>query len=137
MNMNWFFIGSRLADLLIPTLLSISVIVLLYRKYVAPEILASLEAAVKTTTTISSLAGITKAQREGTAGLTKAVTQDIVKARFPEMELIKLAVSPGTWEQIEDALENNPAGVMDLIEKYGHYFGMEQTSGQSQLTTDF
>lgn len=136
--MNWLKIGWDLVDLLIPTLLAVCVIVLGYRKYVAPDLTKALEEAVKVTKTIASLGGIKRAEREGLVDLSKAVTTDIIRAKYPEMDLIKLAVSPSTWEQIEDALENNPAGVMDLIEKYGHYFGMgEAEAGQKQLPTDF
>ncbi len=135
--MNWILIGSKLVDLLLPTLLSIGVIVLLYRKYVAPSLLAALDEAMKTTKTIASLGGITKAQREGTAELAKAVTKDIIMAKYPELEAIKMVVSPSTWTQIEDALENNPTGVMELVDKYGSYFGIEQTTRQTPLQTDF
>lgn len=135
--MNWTKIGWDLASLLIPALLAVLVIALGYRKYVAPDLLAALEEAVKVTKTIASLGGIKRAEREGLVDLSKAVTKDLIATKFPEMELIKLAVSPGTWEQIEDALETNPAGVMELIEKYGHYFGMGQEAGQTPLTTDF
>ena len=138
LTLNWLKIGWELVSLLIPTLLAVIVIALGYRKYVAPDLLAALEAAVKTTTTIASLGGIKRAEREGLVDLSKAVTTDIIRAKYPEMDLIKLAVSPSTWEQIEEALESNPAGVMELIEKYGHYFGMgEAEAGQKTLPTDF
>lgn len=135
--MNWIKIGWELASLLFSALLSVVATVLLYRTYVAPDLTAALEEAVKTTKTIASLGGITRAQREGTAELARAVTKDIIMAKYPELEAIKMVVSPSTWTQIEDALENNPTGVMELVDKYGEYFGIEQASGQSQPTADF
>jgi len=134
--MNWLKIGWELGRLLASTLLSVLIIALGYRKYVAPDLLSALNEAIKTTKTIASLGTIKRVEREGTAKLAKAVTTDLVKAKYPEMEMIKLAVSPATWTQIEEALETNPTGVMELIDKYGHYFGMG-ADGQKPQQFDF
>lgn len=120
--MIWLNIGIELARLLVPTLLSVLIIALGYRKYIAPSLTAALEDAIKTTKTIASLGGIKKSQWADTQELSKAVTADLIKTQFPEIEFIKMALSPATWQQVEDAMETNPAGVMELIEKYGHYF---------------
>ena len=135
--MNWYKLGSDTVIYLFPTLLSLVIVILAWRRYVAPELYAALEDAQKVITTLASLGGIKKADRVNLQQLSKAVTTDLVKNKYPEFDLIKMAVSPSTWEQIEDALENNPTGVMELIDKYGHYFGMKQDTGQSPLKTDF
>jgi len=134
--MNWIKIGWELGRLLASTLLSVLIITLGYRKYVAPDLLSALNEAIKTTKTIASIGSIKRVEREGNAALVKAVTADLVKNQFPELEMVKLVVAPDTWEQIENALETNPTGVMELLDKYGHYFRQGE-DGQTPQTFDF
>lgn len=136
MGINWQIVGIELVKTVFYVLLSLVSGALVFRKYIAPELTAALQEATKTATMLASLGGIKKADRVTTKELARAVTADLVKTKFPELELVKLAVSPGTWEQIEEALENNPTGVMQLIEEYGHYF-KKGADGQEKTKFDF
>ena len=122
MVFSWQVIGIEAVRLAVSISVSLVLGALLFRKYMAPEISEALEDAQKVISKVASLGGIKKADMVSSQELSRAVTADLVKNQFPELELAKLMLSPATWEQIEDALETNPAGVMELWEKYGHYF---------------
>ena len=130
MRFSWQVLGIEAVRLVISSLFSLALGVFLFRRYIAPGLTAALEDSINITKKIASLGGIKKADYENTQELTKAVTLDLIKTRFPEIEFIKMALSPATWQQVEEAMETNPAGVMELIEKYGHYFTKDAEENQ-------
>ena len=63
--------------------------------------------------------------------LEKAVTTDLLHNQIPELQALKLILSPSTWEQIEEMMEENPASVMQMYEKWKpHLGGAKQTQEQ-------
>lgn len=134
--MNWQSIGSELARLILSTVFTLVLGAFVFRRYFAPEIQEALEEAQATVQKIASLGGIKKADYAEIKELETAVTADIVKSRIPELEMVRLAVPAETWEKIEEAFENNPAGVLALWEKWKPYF-TEQSEQESLKQYDF
>ena len=134
--MNWIKIGMQVAPFVASSLLSIVIVVLAFRKYIAPEFTAQMDEATKTIKTLAGLGGIKKADYATSKELGKSIAADFLKDRFPEAEALKLILSPKTWEQVEAAMEENPEAIMQLIDKYGDVLGI---GGAQQQTaeTDF
>lgn len=134
--MNWIKIGMETAPYVASIILSVIIVIMTFRKFIAPELMASMEEAQKTIKTLASLGGIKKADYTTSQELGKDIAADILKEKFPEAEGLKLILSPSTWEKVEDAMEDNPAAILQLIDKYGPIIGIG--GEQQQLKkTDF
>ena len=51
------------------------------------------------------------------------------------LRALKVFVSPSTWEEIEDTIDNNPEAILQLWQKYGHLLGGD--AAQKKLDFDF
>ena len=129
LNMNWSKIGSLMAPHLVSILISLGVVLLAWRKFMLPEIEGTLKEAQKTISTLAGLGGLRKSEWQDGAALEKAVGAEIIGKQIPELEALKLILDTGTWEKIEDAIENNPAAVIQMYEKWKHLIpGASQSS---------
>lgn len=136
MVFSWYVLGMELVRLIVSAAVSLVLGGYLFKKYISPPIQETLGEAQRVISKVAALGGIKKADMVSNQELSRAVTADLVKNQFPELELAKMMLSPSTWAQIEEALENNPAGVMELWEKYGHYF-KKGAENQEQTKFDF
>ena len=134
MVINWLKLGWELARLVFTLLLG----ALLFRKFVSPginEALVDVREAVSKITSVAQLAGIKSAEYRDSKNIEKAVARDIINEKVPELEALKVFLSPKTWEEIEDTIDNNPEAILQLWDKYGHLIGgLEE---QKKLVTDF
>lgn len=115
----WLLAGLEVARALIPLVIG----ALLFRKYVAPGINEALEAVqegVMKITNVAKLSGIKSQEYNDMKSIEKIVGRDLITEKLPELEALKLILSPGAWEQIEETIEENPAAIIQLYEKYGH-----------------
>ena len=131
---NWLLVGFETARLLI----TLGIGALLFRKFVAPGINEALEAvneAVKKITTVAKLAGVKSQEYSAGKSIEKSVARDIINEKVPELEALKVFVSPSTWEEIEDTIDNNPEAILQLWQKYGHLLGGD--AAQKKLDFDF
>jgi len=115
----WLNAGYILAMMLIPVLIG----GLLFRKFVAPginEALGDILEAKASITNMAKLAGVKSQEYKDSKGLEKVVAQDLITTNLPELEALKLILSPSAWEKIEETIEDNPEAVLQLYEKYGH-----------------
>lgn len=117
---NWLKIGWEAARVIVYTVVSVLLTFKLYAIYVQPELIEALGEARDTVTKLASLAGVKSAEYRDSTNLEKKIAQDIIKERVPELDVIKMLVSPATWEDIETTIEENPAAIIQLYEKYGH-----------------
>lgn len=132
MVFSWQEAGIEVARALFYVLLSLVSGALVFRKFIAPELTAALEDAREVASKLAALGGIKKADLNASRNIEKAVAEDFIKNKIPELELVKTFVSPSTWEDIEQSIEDNPAAVIQLWEKYGHFFTDKQGQGQTQ-----
>ena len=96
---------------------------LLFRRFVSPGINGALEEvteAVSKITNVAKLAGVKSTEYRDSKALEQAVSADLIREKLPELEALRMILSPSTWEQIEETLERNPEAVIQLYEKYGH-----------------
>lgn len=133
--MNWLKIGYELARLVFYTSFSLVLGALFFRKFMAPEINGALEEAQTTITNLAKLGGVRSQEYTASKNVEKLVAEDFIKQKIPELELVKTFVSPSTWEEIEDTIENNPEAIIQLWEKYGHFFTDKQE--QQKIKFDF
>lgn len=136
MEFNWQLAGTELARLILISAMSILAGAYLFRLYVAPSIVDAIEQlnkADETITNLAKLAGVKSNEYTASKGIEKAVAEDFIKQKIPELELVKTFVSPATWDEIQDTIENNPEAVIQLWEKYGHFF----TQGEEREDTTF
>lgn len=134
MEIPWLLIGYESARLIITVILTIVVGGKIYARYIQPELVEALGDAQKAVKNLASLAGIKSQEYSSSKSIEKSVARDIIEKQIPELELVKTFVSPATWDEINDTLENNPEAVIQLWEKYGHLFKGVQ---QQELDTDF
>ena len=121
--MNWQKLGILAAPYLVSILISVAVGILAFRKWIAPGIIEALEASTKTTQTLASLGGIKKAEWNDTQALEAVITKELLTNKMPELELLKLALSPSSWEMVEEMIEENPKIALQLYEKYAPLLG--------------
>ena len=134
MVFSWLSLGYEVARLVVVSSVSVLVGAYLFRKYVSPEIVAAIEQldkADETITNLAKLAGVKSQQFTDGRQLEKTVAADFIANQIPELEAAKLVLSPDTWGQIEEAIERNPAAVIQLWEKWKPYFTSEE-SGSSE-----
>ena len=120
--LNWLKVGWQLATLLI----TLGCGALLFRKFVAPginEALVTLATAEATISNVAKLAGVKSREYVAGKSIEKSVARDIINEKVPELEALKVFVSPSTWEEIEDTIDNNPEAILQLWQKYGHLLG--------------
>ncbi len=125
MVFNWLQLGYEVARLIVFTVVGLVSGALLFREYVSPGIVQAIEQldkADETITNLAKLAGVKSQEYTASKGIERAVAEDFIKSKIPELELVKTFVSPATWEDIQDTIENNPEAVIQLWEKYGHFF---------------
>ena len=118
--MNWLKLGLAVAPFVASIVISVIIVILGFKKWIAPGINEALEEAKKTITNLAKLGGVKSQEYKDMKGIEKAVAADIITKNIPELEAIKLFLSPSTWEEIESTIENNPEAVLQLWEKYGH-----------------
>jgi len=121
--MNWLKIGSNVAPFLATLILSVAAVILGFRRWVAPDIVKALEKAQMTITNLAKLGGVKSQEFKDMQAVEKIVGKDLIDQNIPEMEALRLFLSPSAWEQIEETIEENPAAVIQLYEKYGHLLG--------------
>jgi hypothetical protein len=127
--MNWQKIGSLVAPHIVTAIVTLVFGLVAFRRWVAPPIVEALEEASKTAKTLASLGGLKKSEYHDMKMIEKAVGADLIKEQLPELEALKLILSPGTWEMIEETIQENPEAVIQLYQKYGHLLpGSKQTS---------
>jgi len=131
MVFSWQVVGIELVRAIFYMLLSLVSGALVFRKYIAPDLVAALEEATGVASKLAALGGIKKADMDTSRNIEKAVAEDFIKNKIPELELVKTFVSPSTWEDIEQSIEDNPAAIIQLWEKYGHFFTDKQGQGQA------
>lgn len=130
---NWLSLGYELAFLLFSTAFTLVCGALFYRKYVAPSLMEELAKASETITNVAKLAGLKSQEYTGAKNIEKSVARDMIDNKIPELEAIKVFVSPATWEEIQDTIDNNPEAILQLWQKYGHYFnGGDGASSQNE-----
>lgn len=108
---------------LVSILISVALGILAFRKWIAPDITAALAEATKTAQTLASLGGIKKADWNDTQELEAVITKELLLDKMPELELLRLALSPSSWEQVEEMIEENPKVALQLYEKYKPLLG--------------
>ena len=136
MGFNWLDFGYELAMLIVSVAFSLLIGALVFKRYLAPQITGTLEEAQETITNLAKLGGVKSQEFKSSKKIEKLVAEDFIKKQIPELELVKTFVSPSTWEEIEDTIDNNPEAVIQLWEKYGHYF-TNNGAGEKENTYDF
>lgn len=126
-------VGSAVAPFLATILISVGAVILTYRKFIAPELMEQLSNAEKTITNLAKLAGVKSQEFTASRALGKEIAADVLGKAFPEAEALKLILSQSTWEKVEDAMEDNPEAILQLIDKYGPILGI---GGEQQKTQD-
>ena len=119
---NWLSFGYDLAFLAVCVAFSVLTGALMFKKYVSPQITAALEEAGETITNLAKLGGIRSQEYTAAKNIEKSVGRDLIENQIPELELVKTFVSPSTWEEIQDTIDNNPEALIQLWQKYGHFF---------------
>ena len=130
----WLNVGYTLAVMLVPLVIG----GLLFRKFIAPGInqaLLDVEEATLKITNVAKLAGVKSQEYTVSKGIEKVVAEDLIKQNLPELEALKLILSPSTWEQIEETITENPEAVLQLYEKYGHL--LPGAEGSKKRVADF
>jgi len=122
-SMNWQKIGMSAVPYLVSILISVGLGILGFRRWIAPEVIEALEKSTKTTQTLASLGGLKKADWNDTQALEAVISKELILNKMPEIELLRLALSPSSWEQVEEMIAENPAVALQLYEKYKHLLG--------------
>lgn len=125
----WLILGSELVRILIPVLIG----AILYRKFVAPSIneaLVDVHEAAEKITMVAKLAGVKAQEYKDSKAIEKVVAADLIQQKLPELEALRIILSPSAWEQIEETIAENPEAVLQLYEKYGHLLGGEAKSSE-------
>lgn len=125
MTMNWLKIGSQAAPFVASIVISVLIGVLGFRKYMAPEINEALVEAKQAIKNLATLAGVKSQEYKDAKGIEKIVAADLIEQKLPELQALKVILSPSAWEQIEETIEENPEAVLQLYQKYGHLLGAE------------
>ncbi|GAI33000.1 unnamed protein product [marine sediment metagenome] len=122
--MNWLKFGYSSVPYLASILISVAVGILAFRRWIAPGIIEALEEATKTAQTLASLGGIKKENWHDEQALETVITKELLMDKMPELELLRLALSPASWEQVEEIIESNPAAALKIYEKYAPLLGV-------------
>jgi len=122
--MNWLKIGMSLAPYLASILISVGLVTLAFRRWIAPGIIEALEESTKTTKTLASIGGIKKAEWNDGQKLEAIISKEVSMDKMPELQALLMILSPSSWEQIEEMIEENPAAVLKMYEKYAPLLGV-------------
>lgn len=120
MMINWLAIGCEATRLVIYTVSGALLSGFLYARYVQPDLMSALQEAMGTITKVSTLAGVKSAEYRNAKNIEKAVARDIIEQKIPELDALKMFLSPATWEEVQDTIDNNPEAILQLWDKYGH-----------------
>lgn len=123
LEMNWQKLGMSLVPHLVSILISVGLGILGFRKWITPGITEALEEASKTSTMLGNLGAIKKADWNDNQALEAVISKELILNKMPEIELLRLALSPTSWEQVEEMIQENPAVALQLYEKYKHLLG--------------
>jgi len=123
LDMNWPKLGLNVAPFLATLILSVAVGILAFRTWIAPNIQASLVEAQETITNLAKLAGVKKQDYWDETKLETVITKELLMDKMPELELLRLALSPSAWEQVEEIIETNPAAALKMYQKYAPLLG--------------
>jgi len=121
--MNWQKIGMAVVPYLVSILISVVVVAFSFRRWIAPGIEETLLEAQKTIKTLAGLGGIKKADWHDEQTLETVITKELLLDKMPELELLRLALSPASWEQVEEIIQTNPAAALKMYEKYAPLLG--------------
>jgi len=133
MVFSWLQAGYELARLIVFGVITLVSGALIFKKFYAPQINEALLKAQETITNLAKLGGVKSQEFKDSKKIEALVAEDFIKNEIPELELVKTFVSPSTWEEIQDTIKNNPQAVIQLWEKYGHFFTDKKTQGQTQF----
>jgi len=133
-DMNWVKIGLEMGTHLIWMVATLGIVLVAWRRFMAPPIMEALENANKSMKTLSVQGNIRYEEFAALGELVGEVGGEIIIKQIPELEALKLILDTGTWDKIEDAIENNPAAVIQLYEKWKH---MIPGASQTQDKFDF
>lgn len=115
------------------SILTVIMVIIGFRKFIAPGIIESLEEAQKTITNLAKLSGVKSQEYKDAKSIEKLVAEDLIKEKIPELEALRMILSPSTWEKIEETLEENPEAVIQLYEKYGHLLGKSEQTKEKYM----
>jgi len=121
--MNWLKIGYVVAPHLVTLILSVVVGILAFRRWIAPEILEALAKSDKVSKTLAGLGGMKKQDWHDQEALETVITKELLLDKMPELELLRMALSPSSWEQVEEMIQENPKVALQLYEKYKPLLG--------------
>ena len=131
--MNWLKMGSAVAPFLVSILISVVVGALAFRRWIAPGIVEALETSAKTSTQLANLGGMKRKEYVDGQALDKVISKELIMDKLPELEALRLILSPSSWEQVEEMIEDNPAAVISMYEKYGHLLGGAEQKQESYM----
>ena len=131
--MNWQKIGMSAVPYLVSILISIALGILAFRRWIAPDIQGALEEATKTAKTLASLGGIKKADWNDTQALESIISTELIMEKMPELEALRLILSPSSWEQVEEMIDENPAAVLKMYEKYAPLIGVASQKQENYM----
>lgn len=134
---DWLLFGYRLATLIFSTAVSLVCGGLIFKKWLAPVLMGELEKANETVTNLAKLAGVKSQEFTGAKSIEKSVARDMIANKIPELEAVRVFVSQDTWDEIQDTIESNPEAILQLWQKYGHFFGGDAEAQQSTELPDF
>lgn len=132
--MNWQKIGVMLVDRALVVLVSLVIVVIVWRKFMLPEIEGTLQEAQKTIKTIAGLGGIKKADYEGITKMENAIGSKLIIEKMPELGMIKMLIGAENADMLDEFIKENPTAALQMYEKYRPLL-----PGDSQSTekTDF
>lgn len=125
MEINWLNLGYVAVQIVVTGILTLVSGAFLYRRYVQDEIVSMLEStqeaineAAATSKRLASLAGVKGQEYAGAKNLEKEIASDLVNQNIPELQALKMLLTPSMWEKVEEAIENNPEQVLQLYQRY-------------------
>jgi len=122
--MNWLKLGYGVAPYLISIIISVALGILAFRRWIAPDLTAALEEATKVSTQLANLGGMKKQDWHDGQKLEEIITKELIMDKMPELQALQVILSPSSWEQIEEMIEENPAAVLKMYEKYAPLLGV-------------
>ena len=132
--MNWQKIGVMLVDRALVVLVSLVIVVIVWRKFMLPEIEGTLQEAQKTIKTIAGLGGIKKADYEGITKMENAIGSKLIIEKMPELGMIKMLIGAENADMLDEFIKENPTAALQMYEKYRPLLPGDS---QSTETTDF
>ena len=136
----WVILRSYLVPLIVNTLVTITILGFVYIKRIQPllenaeEVFKNADKVIKTgMSAMGTKSGIVR----GDKAMEKAVAGDILASKMPEIKAFLELASPDTLEMFEE----NPDGLLKIVQKYGHYIGLSLdgagSTQEASKETDF